>query len=126
VGVATLALDDLDEVEDWLTGSTERDALLKKLAGDNIPLMLLYGLRNLGREGIASIREEATKTLKGVISKWPPLLHGTYDRILRDIDLIGIEDAELGAMLKAGRAAVFDARRPAERSYRSPMAWIDP
>jgi hypothetical protein len=41
----------------------------------------------------------------------------TYDRINGDIELIGIEDAELGAMLKAGRAAVFEARRPAERSY---------
>ncbi|MDF0492748.1 hypothetical protein [Bradyrhizobium yuanmingense] len=126
VGVANFALDDLDEVEDWLTGSTECEALLRKLPGDNIPLMLLYGVKNLNPDGIAAVRGEAAKTLKATISKWPPLLHGTYDRILRDIDLIGIDDAQLGAMLKAGRAAVFEARRPAERSYRSPTAWIDP
>ena len=72
VEVAPVMLDDLNEINRWLTGPAEREELLKRLATDLNPLMILYGIKELSPDGIKNLRDTTLTTLKAMLTKMPP------------------------------------------------------
>jgi hypothetical protein len=129
--VAPVMLDSLSEIERWLTGPSDREGLFKRLPTDLTPLMLLYGVKELSPDGMRNLRDTTLTALKAMLTKMPPRLFGTYDRIRRDCELIGIDDSELNDLLSAGRAKIFkdrDKRLDKDMDYvdRRPEGWIAP
>lgn len=128
VEAAPVMLDDLDEIDRWLTGEIEKK-LFDRLKADVVPLLLLHELKDLPPDGLQAMKEETIVALKALLTKAPPQLFGTYDRISRECKAIGLENIELDALLREGRDKIFrdrDKQRDEERHDPLLEGWIDP
>jgi|GEM_PF-776983 len=130
VEVAPIMLDDLEDINCWLRGCAERVELLKRFEADLTPLLRLQKLKDLPSNELHALKDDAIAGLKGLLTKEPPRLFGTYDRIVRDCETLGLENAELSALLSEGRVKIFedrDKRRNEECcSDPRPDGWIAP
>ncbi|MGY3286953.1 hypothetical protein ACVWWP_000020 [Bradyrhizobium sp. LM3.6] len=128
--LAPVMLDDLEEISRWLP-ELQTEQLFERLKADLTPLLLLDRLGDLPQEALASLRDDDSITaLKGLLKAAPPRLFGTYDRIGRECESLGLQDAELASMLENERAKIFAVRKERERARRGdnalPDCWVSP
>ncbi|UFW46263.1 MULTISPECIES: hypothetical protein [Bradyrhizobium] len=68
--------------------------------------------------------------MKALLKKAPSRLYGTYDRIVRECESLGLEDTELASLLQQERMNIFDARRRRDDEERDdeplPDGWVAP
>ncbi|QQN62153.1 hypothetical protein JIR23_21395 [Bradyrhizobium diazoefficiens] len=126
--LAAYMLDDLEEIDRFLPDQ-QSEALFERLSADVTPLRLLGRLDDL-LDGPSSLREGAIAALKGLLKSSPPRLYGTYDRIVRECESLGLKDAELASLLEQERSKIFDARRRRDDEERDdeplPDGWVAP
>lgn len=128
VEAAPVMLEDLNEINRWLTGEIE-NKLFDQLKSDVLPLIFLHELKDLPLDGLQTIKGETLAALKALLTKAPPQLFGTYDRISRECQAIGLDSIELDTLLREGRDKIFrdrDKQRDEERYDPLPEGWINP
>ncbi|MET4236581.1 DNA polymerase III delta prime subunit [Bradyrhizobium sp. LA6.10] len=127
--IAPVMLDDLDEIDRWLT-EQEREELLARFKSDTNPLLLLHQLRELPPDDVQDMKDDTVAALKALVTRMPPRLYGTYDRIRRSCETLGLENDELTALLKDARAKIFKERKKHDDDSREvdalPKGWIAP
>lgn len=128
VDAAPVMLDDLSEIDRWLTDEIKKK-LFDRLEADLTPLLFLHALKDLPRYGLQELKDGTIAALKALLTKAPPRIFGTYDRISEQCQTLGLENIELDAVLREGRDKIFrdrEKQRDEEPHDPLPEGWIDP
>jgi hypothetical protein len=128
VEAAPVMLDDLKEIDRWLTGDIKKK-VYDRLKADLTPLLFLHALKDLPPYGLQELKDGSIAAMKALLTKAPPRIFGTYDRISEQCRALALENIELDTLLREGRDKIFrdrDKQRDEERHDPLPEAWIDP
>ena len=114
-------LDDLSDLEYWLSEDRDMREMLHRLKSDTMPLHISES----GAEILSRVQ-----LLKMVLKNNPPRLFGTCDRLVSRLQSLDVPTAELIDELKRRRKIILDDRKRIEEEFDqeeiSLRRWISP
>lgn len=124
-------LDDLSDLEDWLSEDRDLREMRNRLESDTMPLHISEsGTENLDR--VESFKSDLSRVqlLKMVLENNPPRLFGTCDRVVSRLQSFDVPTADLIDELKHRRKIILDDRKRIKEEFDqeeiSLHGWISP
>ncbi len=126
---APVILDDLSDLKLWLTVERDRDAMLERLKRDWILFDLVETAFDPAPEpAMLELRPKVLALLEKYANERIPLLFGTCDRLLHDLEDVEADDAKTA--LRRRREEIFAERKQITAAAKSPewplAGWIKP
>ena len=128
---ACAMLEDLSDVEHWLSNKQDYKKMLNQLSADVTVLLAVYGLE---RNGDKQNGEESDSTihrpLMDTLENSPPRLIHTYGRILAQLDKIGLATNDVKDALESMREDVLEEMQEIKARFENEEhtldGWVSP
>ncbi|ESY71157.1 MULTISPECIES: hypothetical protein [Mesorhizobium] len=131
VAASPAILDDISDLDRWLTDPSDFVGVLKKLQNDFLPLQMASVVLD-PPEGadVPKLKGDFVKVLTFLVRERPPMLLGTCDHLIRRLERVAVDTAELVTALRDRRAAIMIERTAIKTDMEPPdpplVGWINP